>query len=318
MDLFNGYGDFDEIEEDVQVTIPICECCNVPLTPFNDTLYTCQECGKTERRMFDTNYYDSELNKCFNVNPHNNTPITIKGVSKLSAEQHSINKEIPNTNVIEKIAGIKHSIMLWNDTLEKSQSHIKIPLKVIDSVAEIYKGLYIKKRIKLRGNRVTALLVVLVHFEGIKQGTYIDKCELGKLIGVKLNNEITRATKDIYELYLHYDIPSDEDISKIQLNQYFIDLNIDKKYIEFVNEMMVVTSQSKLSCSGNYSRETTRYAALIYIIGLNTTPIPHKKICQICGVASTTFKGHISFLSRHTHRKEISDILSKYEITHGV
>jgi hypothetical protein len=315
MDIFNGGSEeFDEVESGVEVSLPICECCNIPLSPHNDTLYTCQQCGKTERRMFNNNYYDLELNKCFNVNPHNNNPIIIKGVSKLSIEQHNVNKDILNTNVIEKIAGIRQTILSWNIMLHEANNHIEIPTEVVDSATEAYKEMYVKKHIKLRGKRITSLLIVLVHFEGVKQQTFIDKYALGKIVGIKSNNDITKALKVVYSLSNYYDIPEDEDIFAVQLKQYFSDLGVDEKYLDFVNKMLEATSQSNLNYSGNYSRETTRYAALIYIIGLNTSPIPHKKIWEVCGVASTTFKGHVSFLSRHSDKPEIAQILEEYDI----
>jgi transcription initiation factor TFIIIB Brf1 subunit/transcription initiation factor TFIIB len=306
-DILNEINELNDADDETSDDkYKICSDCNKQMSIGINNMYMCLDCGFIKNIITaNDNAYQSSIS---NYNTNNSFYMPIKCVGPQS---YSYQKCIRNnTSEYKKIqeTNIKKKIYHFNYNHDK----MNIPKNIISAAIDQYKKIRNSHKV-YRGDILNGIICGLIYYECLKESIAVKPKDIATWANISESNmskgdKIIKILQDDKILVL----PFSEDIDRTFIRTYLIKLDIDKKYLEFLHEVLQYINMYKI-CNIN-SRMSTKTAGLIYlIVKCENIDITMENISEEFGICITTFKTYYNNIIKKI--KLLTPLFEKYDIT---
>lgn len=300
----NEFGPADQVKQEVD-DWKSCPDCKIDMDPTG-SIYKCSNCGREEIILEQTDEYNASILE--NYNSNNSSSMSIKIIGK---DSYRYRKGLYKTSSDYAKVQNSHTNKELNRFNSQSRGG-KLPVIVLKAAADLYSKIQ-RCNIVKRGNGRRGALGACIGFVCDEHNISKKPKELAKFVNVE-ESYVSKGDRLLRKLHAEgkIDIPVHHDPKDSYIYQYFEALSIDKKYKEFVTELIDRASQVDMMGENN-SRMSTKCAGAIYTLKLQEgLPFTKADIVENCKISKSTFTRYHEYLM--LNRKLLKPIFKKHNI----
>lgn len=299
------------VRDEKKVSI-LCKDCNSKLIedPIK-RIKVCDKCGIVEK------FTATKLSNNDFMNNYNSLDSSAWLVKVYGKNSYKNNRHLCASNLDYRKMQ-KYNTRKQLEIINNNSKNCKFSKAILNETAELFYKIQRNetKKIVRRGNGRKGLLGACLDSVLSKNKIARKPREIAKYIGV-VEAYISKADKLLHMLHNAGEIElvlEKDEISSF-INQYFMILKLDKKYLEFCKSIVKISEESTELKGDNNSRISTKAAGIIYILSTQVSlGINHNDISKKCNISYPTFVRFAKYIERNKDNEQIKQVFKDHNI----